>query len=68
MAYKTHGCLRRTPILAVQIKRSTNIKRDEINMMNIIGDNSLNPHNSLLDNNKMCMKVTLESKRIRVAR
>ena len=39
-AYKTHGYRRRAPILAGQIqkKQSTNIKPDEINMMNIIND------------------------------
>ena len=38
-------------------KQSTNIKRDEINIMNIINDNSFNLHNSLLNNDKRFMKV-----------
>ena len=40
-AYKTHGYIRSTPILAAQIKKETNIKRDNINAMNIINDDDL---------------------------
>ena len=41
-----HGCIRRTQISAGQIKKkqSTVIKRDEINIMNIINDNIFNLH------------------------
>ena len=56
--YKTHRCIRRTPISAGQIKEKTNkkqqlmayIKRDEIDIMNIINDNTFNPYNNLWDN------------------
>ena len=44
-AYKTLRCIRRTP--NQEKKRSTNIKLDEIILMNIINDNALNLHNSL---------------------
>ena len=67
-AYKTHESIRRTPISAGQIKKkkqqSTNIKRDEINIMNIINDNTFNLYNSLLINDNRYMKVTLKSKLI----
>ena len=48
MAYKTHRCIRRTLISTAQInkkklvKGNINIKCDEINIMNIIDDNTLN--------------------------
>ena len=69
MAYKMHRCIRCPPISAAQIKKkkqSSNIKHDEINIMNIINDNTFNVHNSLLNNRYM--KVTLKSKLIGVAR
>ena len=44
------------------MKQSTNIKRDEINIMNIINDNTYILHNSLLNSDKRYMKVTLKSK------
>ena len=47
---------------------STNIKRYEINIMNIINDNNFNLHNRLLNNNNRYMKVTLKSKLIGVGR
>ena len=50
------------------MKRSTNIKGDEINIMNIINDNTFNLHNSLLNNDNRYMKVTLKSNLIGVAR
>ena len=53
-AFKTHECIRLTLISAWQIKktkRSTNIKRDEIDTMNIINDNTFDLHNILLNNN-----------------
>ena len=60
MAYKTPGYTRRIPISAGQIKiKQTNIKRDEINIMNIINDNIFNLHNSLLNNDNRYMKVTV---------
>ena len=49
-------------------KTTTNIERDEINIMNIINDNNFNLHNSLLNNDNRYMKVTLKSKLIGVAR
>ena len=49
-------------------KQSTNIKCDEINIMNIINDNTFNLHNSLLNNDNKYMKVSLKSKLIGVAR
>ena len=49
-------------------KQSTNIKRDLINIMNIIHDYTFNLHNSLLNDDNRNMKVTLKSKLIRVSR
>ena len=49
-------------------KKSTNIKHYEIDIMNIINDNTFNMHNRLLSNNNRYMKVTLKSKLIGVAR
>ena len=62
--------MRRTQISAGKInkKRSTNIKRDEINIMIIINDNTFNLHNSLLENDNWYMKVTVMSKQIGIAR
>ena len=62
--------IRHTPISAGQIKKKeiTNIKHDEINIMNIINDNTFNLHNSLLNNDNRYGKVTLKSKLIEVAR
>ena len=50
------------------MKLSTYIKRDEINIMNIINYNTFNRHNSLLNNDNRYMKVTVESKQIGVTR
>ena len=63
-------CIRRTPVSAGQIKKKEiiNIKHDEINIMNIINDNTFNLHNSLLNNDNKYGKVTLKSKLIEVAR
>ena len=53
-AYKTHRCIRRSPISTGQIKKkilvkiSTNIKRDKINILNIIHGNTFNLQDSLL--------------------
>ena len=60
MAYKTHPNFSKS-----RKKQSINIKRDEINMMNII---TFNLHNSLLNNDNRYMKVTLKSKLIGIAR
>ena len=73
MAYTTQRCISRTSVSAGQIKKkllkqSTNIKRDEINIMNIIDDNSFNLHNNLLNNDNMYMKVTVKSKLTGIAR
>ena len=53
MAYKTHRSVRCTPFPAGQIKKkqSTNIKRNEIIIMNIINDNTFNLPDSLLNDN-----------------
>ena len=48
-------------------KQSNNIKRDEINIMNIINNNTFNLHNSLLNNENPYMKFTLKSKLIGIA-
>ena len=64
MAYKTHLFIRRTPTSEGQMKKkkiSANIKRDEINIMNIINDNTFNLHNNLLNNDYRYMKVTPSS-------
>ena len=69
--YHIGWCIRHTPISAEQIKKktqSTNIRRDEIIIMNIINDNTFNLHNSLLNNDNRYMKVTLMSKLIGIAR
>ena len=49
-------------------KQSTNIKHDEIDIMNIINDNTFNLHNSLLNNDNRYMKITQKSTVIGVAR
>ena len=46
------------------MKQSTNIKRDEINKMNIINDTTFNVHNSCLNYDNRYIKVTLKSKLI----
>ena len=58
--YKTHPNLSR----ANQEKKetSTNIKHDEINIMNIINDKNFNLYYSLLKIDNRYMKVTLKSK------
>ena len=64
MAYKTpqfQQCKSRK-------KQSTNIKRDKIDIINIINDNTFNLHNCLLNNHYRYMKVTLKSKLIGVVR
>ena len=65
MVYKTHSYFNRAN---QEQKLSTDIKRDEINIMNIINDNTFNWHNSLLNNGNKYMKGTLKSKLIGVAR
>ena len=49
------------------VKPNTNIKSNEINIINIINDNTFNLHYNLLDNNNKYMKVT-KSKLIGVAK
>ena len=62
-------CIRHTLISAGQIKKkSTNIKRDEINVMYIINDDTFNLHNSRLNNDNRYMKYTLKSKLIGVTK
>ena len=70
-ANKTPGCISSILISAGQItkkKQSTTIKRDEINIMNIINDNTFNLYNSFLNNDTRYVKATLKSKLIGVAR
>ena len=55
MGYKTHPNF---SWANQEKKQSTNIKSDEINIMNIINDNTFNVHNSLLNNDNRYMKVT----------
>ena len=43
-AYKIHGCIKRSPISAGQIKKKKRIKRDKIKIMNIICKNTFNLH------------------------
>ena len=68
MGYKTHPIFSRANQEKILVKQSTNIKHDEINVINIINDNTFNLNNSLLNNNKRYMKVTLKSTLIGVAR
>ena len=63
--YKTHPNFSRAN---QENKQSTNIKRDEINIINIINDNNFNLHNSLLNNDNRYMKAPLKSRLIGVAR
>ena len=58
MGYKMHPIFSRA---SQEKKQSTNIKHDEINIMNII-NNTFNLHNSLLNNDNRYMKVTLKFK------
>ena len=46
--YKTHSNFSRANQENILKKQRTNIKYDESNMINIINDNTLNLHNSLL--------------------
>ena len=66
--YKTHSYIRRITMSVWQSRKSTNIKRDEIDIINIINDSTFNLNNNLLNNENRYMKVTLESKQIVVAR
>ena len=61
--YKTH-----LNFSGTNQEKSTNIKRDEINKMNIINDNTFNLHNSLLSNDNKYMKVILKSMLIEIVR
>ena len=65
MAYKTHPNFNRAN---QEKKQSTHLKCDEIDMMNIINNNTFNLPNSLLNNDNRYMKVALKSKLIGVAR
>ena len=66
--YKTHPNFSRANQEKILVEQSTNIKDDEINIMNIINDNTFNLHNSILNNGNRYMKVTLKSQLIGVAR
>ena len=67
MAYKTHPNFNWANQEKMLLKQNTNIKSDEINIMNIIKDNTFNLHYSLLNNDNRYMKVILKSKIIGVA-
>ena len=70
-AYKTYECIKHTTNSIEknqETKLSSNIKHDEINIMNIINDNTFNLHNSLLNNDNRYMKITLKFKLKGVAR
>ena len=54
MVYKTHPNFSRANQENILVKQSINIKREEINMMNII-NNTFNLHNSLLNNDNRYM-------------
>ena len=49
-------------------KQSTNFKYDEINIINIINDNTFYLHKGLLNNNNKYMKVTPKFKLIGISR
>ena len=66
--YKTHPNFSRTNQETFLAKQSTNIKRDEINVMNIINGITFNLHYSLLNNSNWYLKVNLKSKLIGIAR
>ena len=71
MAYKIHRCIKRTSISPRHIKKKKKNKVlilcDEINILNIIYENTFNLYNRLLNNDNRYMKVTLKSKQIGVA-
>ena len=50
------------------LEKSTNIKRDEIDIMNVTYDNTFNLHNSVWNNDNRYIKITLKSKSIGVPR
>ena len=66
--YKTHSNFSLVNQENILMKQNTNIKRNEINIINIINDNTFNLHNSLLNNDSRYMKVTLKSNLLGVAR
>ena len=68
--YKTHpnSAGKNQEVKKKKRKRSTNIKRNEISIMNIINDNTFNLHNSFLNNDNRNIKVILKFKQIQVAR
>ena len=57
--YKIHPIFSRANQEKILVEQSTNIKHNEINIMNIIIDNTFNLHNSLLNNDNWYMKVSL---------
>ena len=61
MAYKMHPNFSRANQEKDFVKQSTNIKYDEINIMNIINDKTSNLNNSFLNKDNRYMKVTLKS-------
>ena len=64
-AYKTHPNFSRAN--EKNNNKKQNIKRDKINIMNIINDHTFNLHNGLLNNDNKYTKVTLKFKLIGVA-
>ena len=66
MVYKTQPNFIRANQKNLVKQQSTDIKHDEINIMNIINDNIFNLHNSFLNNDNRYMKITINSKLIGV--
>ena len=54
-------------VVPLRKKQGTQIKHDEINIMNIINDKTFNQHYSVLNNDNWYMKVTLKSKLIGIS-
>ena len=49
-------------------EKSTNIKRDDIDIINIVNDNNFDLHNSHLNKDYRYMKIILSSKLLGVAK
>ena len=63
--YKTHPNFSRAN---QEKKKRINIKSDEINIMNIINDNTFNLHNSLLnnDNRKIFLRISKNISKVKI--
>ena len=67
-ANKTHTIFSRPNQVINVVKKTTNIKHNEINIMSIINDKTFNLQNSFLNNDCRYMKVTGKYKTIGVTR